>query len=135
MARSKSDPLIAALIAKLPPAGEEWPVEEQVKWLKLMAATFGLVYGGDAVARMETQEAEAPKAAPPPPPKPRKPNYRFVIDERGFVKRGNGQRVMPSDIDAEVVDLSNGTVDMRQITWADDSQGLNGADITIVLPT
>lgn len=135
MARTKADPLIAALIAKLPPAGEEWPVEEQVKWLKLMAATFGLVYGGDAVARMETQEVDAPKAAPPPPPKPKKPNYRFVITPDGYVKRGSGERVMPSGIDAEVVDLSNGTVDMRQITWADDSQGLNGADITIVLPT
>ena len=135
MARTKADPLIAALIAKLPPAGEEWPVDRQIAWLKMMAQAFGVVYGGDAVARMETQEAEAPKAAPPPPPKPRKPNYRFVIDEKGFVKRGNGQRVMPSDIDAEVVDLSNGTVDMRQIIWADDSQGLNGADITIVLPT
>src|SRR5690606_6414957 len=135
MASTKTDPLIAALLVKLPPSGSEWPVDRQIAWLKMMAQAFGVVYGGDAVAKMETQEVEAPRVAPPPPPKPKKPNYKFVIDEKGFVKRGNGQRVMPSDIDAEVVDLSNGAVDMRQITWADDSQGLNGADITIVLPT
>lgn len=133
MARSKSDPLIAALIAKLPPAGDEWPVDRQIAWLKMTAQAFGVVYGGDAVAKMETQDVASPKAAPPPPPKPKKPNYRFVITPDGYVKRGSGERVMPSDIDGDVVDLSNGAVDMRSIIWADDSTGLNGADLTIVV--
>ncbi|MCK9549127.1 hypothetical protein [Aquamicrobium sp.] len=134
MARTKTDPLISALIAKLPPSGEGWPVDRQIAWLKMMAQAFAVVYGGNAVAQLDAQEVAAPKAAPaPPPPKP-EPKYPFVIDTQGYVRKSNakGKRVLPGEIDNVVHDLSNGAVDLRSIIWADDSTGLNGADLTIV---
>lgn len=134
MARTKSDPLIAALIAKLPASGESWPVDRQLAWLKMMAQAFAVVYGGDAVTKLDqsTSQQEAVAPRPPAPPKPKKPTHAFVIDEQGLVKRGNGERVLPGEIDTVVHDLSNGQVDLRNIVWADGSTGLNGADLTIV---
>jgi hypothetical protein len=38
------DPLIAALIQKLPSTGE-WPVDERVTWLKMLAMAFQITYG------------------------------------------------------------------------------------------
>jgi hypothetical protein len=40
------DPLIAALIQKLPPVGtDEWPVEARVMWLQMAAMAFQMAYG------------------------------------------------------------------------------------------
>ena len=39
------DPLILALIQKLPSAGSEWPVEDQALWLQMAAMAFRMAYG------------------------------------------------------------------------------------------
>jgi hypothetical protein len=39
------DPLIAALIQKLPPAGTDWSTDERVAWLQLMIMGFQVAYG------------------------------------------------------------------------------------------
>jgi hypothetical protein len=40
------DPLIAALIQKLPPAGTtDWPVNDRVMWLQMAAMAFQMAYG------------------------------------------------------------------------------------------
>ena len=39
------DPLIAALIQKLPPAGEDWSADERVAWVQLMIMGFQVAYG------------------------------------------------------------------------------------------
>ena len=137
--KSKSDPLLAALIAKLPPSDAEWHVDRQLAWLHLTAMAFGAVYGGDAAARLGGSAAEQAKAAtallvePTPSARPSKPavTHEFIIDEEGYVRRGNGRRVMPSDVNDMIVDL-RGDSDLRTIVWADDSTGLNGQDLTIV---
>jgi hypothetical protein len=49
------DPLIAALIQKLPPEGP-WPVDERVTWLKMLAMAFQITYGQEAEIRI-TKEA------------------------------------------------------------------------------
>jgi hypothetical protein len=56
---------------------------------------------------------------------------RFRIDRSGFVRRATGERVMPQDVNAPIFDERNAG-DIRVIIWADDSTGLNGADLTIV---
>lgn len=142
MARPKSsDPLLAALIAKLPPTNTEWPVDKQMAWLNNMAMAFGLVYGGNACERLKGDTAEQPKAAQPAPPAappapapPKKPTYPFIIDTDGFARRGTGDkaRVTPDQITDMIFDLRGLDGDMKTIVWADDSTGLNGRDLTIV---
>jgi len=39
------DPLIAALIQNLPPAGTDWSTDERVAWLQLMIMGFQVAYG------------------------------------------------------------------------------------------
>lgn len=135
MARPKAaDPLIAALIAKLPAPGADFPPAKQKAWLKLMAMAFGAVYGGDVAASLEDEATAkpAPARAAPPPPKP-KPSFPFVIDAEGFVRRGNGNkaRVKPDEITDTIYDLRGMDGDLRAIVWADDSTGLNGRDLNI----
>ena len=65
------------------------------------------------------------------------PQYPFIIDKEGYVRRGKGkkQRVLPGEISSEVYDLrpqGEFGADLNVIVWADNSTGLNGADLTIV---
>jgi hypothetical protein len=39
------DPLIAAMIQKLPAAGASWPADERVTWLRMMAMAFQMAFG------------------------------------------------------------------------------------------
>jgi hypothetical protein len=41
------DPLLAALIKKLPASGSHWAVPERVMWLKMAAMAFQMVYTGE----------------------------------------------------------------------------------------
>ncbi len=40
------DPVIRALVQKIPPPGSPWGVDEQVMWLRMMAMAFSMAYGG-----------------------------------------------------------------------------------------
>jgi hypothetical protein len=50
------DPLIAALIQKLPAAGTTWLADERVTWLRMIAMAFQMAYG-------QTEEIEIKKAS------------------------------------------------------------------------
>lgn len=128
MAKSKSDPLLSALIAKLPPQGEEWPVDQQLAWLNLMALSFGAIYGGNAAARLGITGASLPGPALVPK---RKPAHPFIIDKDGIAKRGNGERVMPTDVDDILVDIRGPDGDLGSIIWADGSKG-SRSGLTII---
>ncbi|HUC60520.1 MAG TPA: hypothetical protein VMF53_01040 [Alphaproteobacteria bacterium] len=39
------DPLIGALIQKLPKSGETWPIEARITWLQLVSMAFQMAYG------------------------------------------------------------------------------------------
>lgn len=129
MPRLKSDPLLAALIKKLPVPGNEWPVEQQLAWLNLMAMALGAVYGGDAAAKLG--KAEVKPVFMPVQQRPKAPKGGFYIDDEGMVRDGKGKRVLPKDVTSEIYDTRGEMGDMRAIIWADDSKGLNGADLTI----
>ena len=135
MPRTKSDPLLSALIAKLPPSDTDWSVDRQLAWLNLMAMAFGAVYGGDAAARLGIKAGEQQKASaahmPSAPLRQPARNYRFIIDEAGYVRNGKGKRILPSDVTEAITDLRGMDGDLRTIVWADESTGLNGADLTI----
>lgn len=135
VSRVKKDPLLQALIAKLPQEAD-WPVERQLSWLNLMAMAFGTVYGGDAAQRLGIKAEPlalepSPSPTPKEPPKPKEPDYPFIIDKGGFVMRGNGEPVLPGDVTGTIYDTRGQDGDIRTIVWADGSMGLNGADLTI----
>lgn len=48
------DPLLAALIKKLPPVGKPWPRADREVWLKLMRDAFDISYGRDDVRVAES---------------------------------------------------------------------------------
>jgi hypothetical protein len=135
----KQDPLIAALIEKLPKDAKEWAVDKQIAWLRLMAMAFGTIYGGDAAAQIFDGKAAAPAPstpAPEPEPaepfKPSEPFMDFHIDEEGYARRTkDGSRVMPADVTDTIIDLRGEHGDLGGIIWADDSTGVLGADLNI----
>jgi hypothetical protein len=51
-----NDPLIAALIQKLP-SGGSWPVDDRVNWLKMLVMGFQVAYGADAEIEIKKKEA------------------------------------------------------------------------------
>ena len=140
MAKPKSDPLLAALIAKLPD-DKDWPVERQLAWLNLMAMAFGAVYGGDAAARLKAEpytplvldrrDVLDMRSVNPPAPKP-KPKPTFYVDVDNYARKTNGDRIVASEVHGPLVDLRGLDGDMKTIIWADDSTGLNGRDLPIM---
>lgn len=124
MPRIKQDPLIAAMIAKLPKAGEDWPADKQSAWLHLMAMAFGTVYGGEVV--FQSKQVVEPKQAAP-----FKLAHQFIIDGKGYAKNAAGKRILPKDVTGAVFDERGQDGDMRTIIWADETKGLNGADLVI----
>lgn len=65
-ASAHSDPLIAALIQKLPPEGN-WPVDQRVAWLNLMKMAFQVCYGAQPeidIKVMPPQQHQTSKAEP-----------------------------------------------------------------------
>ena len=136
MPRSKNDPLLAALIAKLPPAGGEWPVDRQMAWLNLMAMAFGTVYGGDVSSRLVVKPdlTEAMLSAfTPATVRPKPKRQGLYIDVDGYARNATGKRILPSEIDPGAIlhDDRGQDGDLREIIWANDSAGLNGQDITV----
>lgn len=138
MPRTKQDPLIAALIAKLPKTGEDWSVDQQLAWLRLMAMAFGNVYGGDAAAQFGRDMASNNRPLgfpslkePSSPTKTVPPVHRFYIDADGYAKKASGERILAKDVYGEIFDTRGEYGDMKTIIWADDSKGLNGADLVI----
>ncbi|HLY04928.1 MAG TPA: hypothetical protein VKR31_04200 [Rhizomicrobium sp.] len=55
------DPVIAALIQKLPKGKEPWPTDQRVAWLQMIAMAFDMAYGSDTPITI-TKKAEAPPA-------------------------------------------------------------------------
>jgi hypothetical protein len=51
-----NDPLIKALIQKLP-SGGNWPVDDRVNWLKMLVMGFQVAYGTDAEIEIKKKEA------------------------------------------------------------------------------
>ena len=58
----KADPLIQALVDKLPKANAVWPIEERAKWLKAAAMAFNLIY--KAGERESSGFQQTPEQAP-----------------------------------------------------------------------
>lgn len=51
-----SDPLIQAVIQKLPSKGP-WPLDDRIKWLKVLSMAFDIVYGSDEEIQITNEAA------------------------------------------------------------------------------
>jgi len=131
-----NDPLLSALVDKLPPAGVSWPAADREAWLKMASNAFDVVYGAAAArtlgapsrpapkrpARKATKKASRRKPARPKPLGPTGP--AFFIDRQGFARKRGGERIMPAEVLDHIVDLRGESGDLGAITWSDDSAGI-----------
>jgi hypothetical protein len=140
---SGRDPLLNALIDKLPPPGV-WPANERSAWLKMMAMAFDVVYGaaeggveitrnGKAglIAGMSEDEMERHAESTKPADPPFSSVVRtFFIDREGFARGPGGVRIVASQVDGRLYDL-RGEGDLGSIVWADGSTGVLGKQLDI----
>jgi hypothetical protein len=142
------DPLIQAMIDRLPKPGDEFPRVERERWLALMKANMDLVYGqtgdmppivqGNMIAddmkpSFVNKYVKGHFHGGPTPPK-FKPNKTpdFYVGEDGLCYNKAGDRIMPEDVKDRLVDLRGPDGNIDVIKWADDSTGLKG-DILVTL--
>lgn len=139
-ARPRLDPLLAALIEKLPAGGEEWPATERRAWLQMMGMAFDVVYGicdrvlvvgaSGSMAVEATYEATGDgsmrltSVKPAEQPRPGNAPYQFYIDLAGYVMKGDGSRCMPDEAKGWTIYDVRGEADLNAIIWADDSRGV-----------
>jgi hypothetical protein len=140
LAQQGTDPLLAALIGKLPASGSSWSIEQRTAWLKMMWMAFDVVYGagGEVIEMPDFLERPAVTAAPRPALVPDKPkvkpdgvyaaanlgkprvaDQRYLIDIDG-VAFGPGGQVDAKDIPSgEMVwDFRAGEQDLSNVVWA-----------------
>lgn len=134
------DPLLAAMIGKLPDPGKPFPGEQRANWLKMMAMAFDVAYGHaeDMPAFLPSREGRAttdpaPATASEPPKPLRMPHagHTFYIDAGGNALRGEGEPVFATDVPPDELIFDYRPVagdfrDLESITWADGSHGTAG---------
>lgn len=137
------DPLIAALLGRLPAEGQPFPGPDRAKWLEMMAGALDLVYGVEhlvyGMERIKVVRYEGPGSGalgiekpvdnsphPMPPPGPHMA-HDIYIDAAGYVKRSaDDVPVEPQDVDLgePIYDTRTGSArDRETIVWADGSIG------------
>lgn len=130
----KRDPVIAALIAKLPAEHAPFTRAQRVNWLRQVAMAFDGAYGVelqifvdvDAPMVLPGAPLDLPnvlKPAPPPIAAAAEPDeIRYFIDISGYARRSPGnERVRPVDVPngTEFEDERFGDKDIGTIKWAD----------------
>jgi hypothetical protein len=121
MRRAKHDRLLSALIAKLPAEAAQWPRDDRIAWLRMMAMAFDVVYGPCAAIRVvdaarddafsvndhhSERGAITPHHTPAehhatPQPAP-SVAQRFYVDRDGFAM-GDGRPIAMEDLPANAV--------------------------------
>lgn len=130
------DPLLAALIGKLPPQAP-FAGEQRAAWLKMMGMAFDVVYGvaedmPNFLGAPAPRAVSAPVAALPAAAAPRRhAAYKFYIDLAGNALNDQDVPVLREDIPAEteIFDTRPITSDFRDvdgIVWADGQHGTLG---------
>ena len=107
MSKAKHDPLLAALIAKLPTETAPWPCADRIAWLQMMAMAFDVVYGpggGIRVGPAESRDGEADQTAAtyyhaPADAALACAPQRFYVDRDGFAM-ADGRPISMEDLPA-----------------------------------
>lgn len=147
--RGPDDPLLNALIWKLPSTGEAFSADARSSWLKMMTIAFDVTYGPaegvivPSIGLPDNGKPAAAAAAPAAPaPKPTKAPHQaygcdYYVDGQGFarcdfeadgagVPRPTPNRRVSADeaMNAgEIYDYRGAARDRSTIVWDDDSVG------------
>lgn len=141
-----SDPLLAALIGKLPETAKPWARADRVAWLKMMAQAFDVVYGLEGTIEVPKMVPDIGTFSLEPgainlidrktgkivqPTRQAHAGHDFYIAKDGTACRADGSPVAMSDIPADEMifdyrPIAGGFRDRDGITWADGSQGIEG---------
>ena len=116
--RTRRDPLLEAVIAKLPARDAGFPATEREAWLKLLVNALDVAYGPGAAAV---------PAVPVPAPRPAQvimaeARYPFYVDPDGFARGPDGCEIVAQEIRAgeTLWDLRpEGNRELATIIWAD----------------
>lgn len=137
--KPSTDPLLAALIEKLPAAGSAWPALERESWLKMMSMAFNVVYQGDAGASF----AGIPVRVDIDPtllegawridakPFTKMSPHTYWIDKDGIACGPGGKQIAASDVIGTIYDLRGEKGDLGAIVWADGKTGVSGLQLDI----
>jgi hypothetical protein len=124
------DPLLAALIARLPRSNRQWPTKDRAAWLGMMEMAFDVVYGGERGGSMtDIPVIIHPKANGAEPVKPAD-EPAFYIDREGYARMAGGERIDAHQVDGLLFDM-RGEGDLGAIVWADGSKGVLGKVLDI----
>lgn len=119
MGDALQDPLLAAIIGKLPPTGSTWSKADRINWLRMFVMAANVAYGdapGISVADVEerpplrfappvlveTIPSGLPQVAPTAPTREQAGPARFTIDVDGFALR-DGLPIDPEDVPAGAI--------------------------------
>jgi hypothetical protein len=135
MTKARHDPLLSALIARLPADAAQWPRAGRIAWLQMMAMGFDVVYGpcdgirvapeerhGDDRGVSDQPESRIPFHGPGErrsPTQPAPAAQRFYVDRDGFAM-GDGRPIAMEELPAGVV------------LW-DERVGIECGDATAIL--
>ncbi|HXI76088.1 MAG TPA: hypothetical protein VNH21_03075 [Steroidobacteraceae bacterium] len=135
-----TDPLLAALIEKLPAAGSTWGAAEREAWLKMMSMAFNVVYQGapaevpqflvPATAQVDlspssfslVSEGETFAKFTP---------HTYWIDKAGIARGPGGKQIAGSEVIGTIYDLRGEHGDLGSIQWADGKTGVSGLQLDI----
>jgi hypothetical protein len=132
----KRDPVIAALIAKLPAERGSFNRAQRVNWLRQMAMAMDGAYGVELQILIDVDPPviisgrdaviDLPNPLPPRPAPiaaPAEPDeIRYFIDKQGFARKEPGNvRIKPPDVPSSAIleDEREGEADLDTIKWAD----------------
>ncbi len=153
IARGKTEPLIVALLDRLPKPGEPWPANMRILWLRMFAGAFDVVYGPQLpiniglppLLAVESSGRVVPVAtAADEPVAPARNGQRaphvaagcdFYVDNDGYVRCDHSdldgvpaptpeRRVLAAEVgDAPIYEYRGARRDRATVIWADDTHG------------
>jgi hypothetical protein len=133
------EPLLAALLARLPGPGQPFPADKRANWLRMWEMALDDLYG--VTDELFYPPADAPKQDGSPgtfgpgvtiPMAKPQPALPFYIDPAGYARRSNGAPINPQDAaGATIYDQRGEAGDLRAIIWADGRTGVAGLQLDI----
>jgi len=119
--KTERDPLLDAVINKLPARDAGFPATERQAWLKLLVDALDVAYGvaGDGSHGLLPSASVAP-AKPPATKVP----YAFHVDRDGFARGPHGREIIAQEIPAgeTLWDLRpEGAGNLDTVMWQDGS--------------
>lgn len=136
------DPLVAAIVAKLPATAAEFPREAREAWLRLMAGAFDLAYGTiDQPVALPSLQAMRQAVHPAPAAagvtgenrlRPIVNGNKIHIAADGTACNADGVPVLLTDVPADEIVFDTRPItggefrDLASIVWADGRRGTTG---------